>query len=139
ATAAGTVAYINSRPSLSNYGNYVILRHNIDGVEIYSLYAHLKEVRPGLKHGDTENAGEVIATMGRTSNTQQAISKERAHVHFELDLVVNEKFPEWYHKTFPTQRNDHGGWNGQNLIGIDPRLVLLEQHQRGPKFSLPDF
>src|SRR5262245_9385936 len=27
ATADGTVAYINTRPSLSNYGNYIVLRH----------------------------------------------------------------------------------------------------------------
>src|SRR5258706_10164842 len=51
ATADGTVSYINQRPSLSNYGNYLVLRHQIDGLEIYSLYAHLKEIRPGLKHG----------------------------------------------------------------------------------------
>jgi hypothetical protein len=139
ATADGTVAYINTRPSLSNYGNYIILRHFIDGLEIYSLYAHLKEVAPGLKHGQAVKAGEAIATMGRTTNTREGISRERAHVHFELDLVVNERFPEWYHKTFPSQRNDHGGWNGQNLIGLDPRLILLEQHQQGAKFSLLEF
>jgi murein DD-endopeptidase MepM/ murein hydrolase activator NlpD len=139
ATADGTVAYINKRPSLSNYGNYLILRHVIEGVEIYSLYAHLSEIRPGLKHGDSVKAGEAIATMGRTSNTAQSISKDRAHVHFELDLVVNERFPEWYRKTFPTQRNDHGGWNGQNLLGLDPREVLLEEHRLGPKFSLVQF
>jgi murein DD-endopeptidase MepM/ murein hydrolase activator NlpD len=139
ATADGTVAYINKRPSLSNYGNYLILRHAIEGVEVYSLYAHLKEIRPGLKHGDAVKAGEAVATMGRTSNTAQAISKDRAHVHFELDLVVNERFPEWYRKTFPTQRNDHGGWNGQNLLGLDPREVLIEQHRLGAKFSLVQF
>ena len=139
ATADGTVAYINKRPSLSNYGNYLILRHVIEGVEIYSLYAHLKEVRPDLQHGSQVKAGETIAIMGRTSNTAQAISKDRAHVHFELDLVVNEKFPEWYRKTFPGQRNDHGGWNGQNLIGLDPRLLLLQQHRLGSKFSLVEF
>ena len=139
ATADGTVGYINKRPSLSNYGNYVILRHVIEGVEVYSLYAHLKEVRPDLQHGSQVKAGETIAIMGRTSNTGQAISKDRAHVHFELDLVVNEKFPEWYRKAFPGQRNDHGGWNGQNLIGIDPRLVFLEQHRLGSKFSLVEF
>ena len=139
ATADGTVAYINKRPSLSNYGNYLILRHVIEGVEIYSLYAHLREIRPGLKPGDAVKSGETIATMGRTSNTAQSISKDRAHVHFELNLVVNERFPEWYRKTFPTQRNDHGGWNGQNLIGIDPREVLLEQHRLGAKFSLVQF
>ena len=37
------------KPSLSNYGNYLILRHSIEGLEIYSLYAHLHEIRPGLK------------------------------------------------------------------------------------------
>jgi peptidoglycan LD-endopeptidase LytH len=139
ATADGTVAYINRRSALSNYGNYVILRHVIDGVEVYSLYAHLKEFRAGLKHGDALKAGEAFAVMGRTSNTAQSISKDRAHVHFELDLVVNERFPEWYRKTFPGQRNDHGGWNGQNLLGLDPQLVLLEQRRLGPRFNLADF
>src|SRR5262245_42725023 len=28
ASADGTVAYINARPSLSNYGNYIVLRHS---------------------------------------------------------------------------------------------------------------
>ena len=32
ATSDGMVAYINRRPSLSNYGNYVILRHKIEGM-----------------------------------------------------------------------------------------------------------
>src|SRR6185436_16440645 len=41
ATADGVVGYINRRPSLSNYGNYIILRHSIDGIEVCSLYAHL--------------------------------------------------------------------------------------------------
>ncbi len=139
ATADGTVAYINKRPSLSNYGNYLILRHLVEGVEVYSLYAHLKEIRPGLKHGDAVKAGEPIATMGRTSNTAQSISKDRAHVHFELNLVVNERFAEWYRKTFPGQRNDHGGWNGQNFIGLDPWKLLLEQQRLGPRFSLVEF
>ena len=108
-------------------------------MEVYSLYAHLREIRTSLKHGDTVKAGETIAVMGRTSNTGQGISKDRAHVHFELDLVVNERFPDWYRKTFPGQRNDHGGWNGQNLIGIDPWKVLLEQQRLGARFSLVEF
>ena len=78
ATADGTVAYLNKRPSLSNYGNYLILRHRIDGLEVYSLYAHLREIRAGLKTGDSVKAGETIGFMGRTSNTGQGISKERA-------------------------------------------------------------
>src|SRR6266566_9460893 len=78
ATADGTVAYLNTRPSLSNYGNYIVLRHQVEGLEIYSLYAHLHEVRTGLKAGQAVKTGEPIAVMGRTSNTRQGISRDRA-------------------------------------------------------------
>jgi hypothetical protein len=74
--------------------------------------------------------------MGHTSNTREAISKDRAHVHFELDLLVNERFPAWYKKNFPDERNDHREWNGQNLLGLDPRQVFLAQHDQGGSFSL---
>ncbi len=139
ATADGTVAYLNARPSLSNYGNYIVLRHQVEGMEVCSLYAHLREIRGGLAVGQTVKAGEQIAVLGRTSNTREVISRERAHVHFEIDLIVSDRFPDWYRKTFPAQRNDHGAWNGQNLIGLDPRLVLLAQKQEGAKFSLAEF
>ena len=136
AAADGVVAYFNSKPSLSNYGRYVILRHSIDGMEINSLYAHLREIRADLRVGQSVKAGEPIATMGRSTNTREGISKERAHVHFELNLLINERFPGWYKKHYPAQRNDHGQWNGQNLVGLDPRLILLEQRAQGAKFNL---
>ena len=34
--------------------------------------------------------------MGRTANTHEGISKDRAHVHFELNLLVNDRFADWY-------------------------------------------
>ena len=108
ATADGTVAYINTRPSLSNYGNYIVLRHQIDGLEIYSLYAHLHAVRAGLKIDQPVKTGEQIAVMGRTTNTREGISRERAHVHFELNLLVNDHFANWYKTAHPGERNDHG-------------------------------
>lgn len=135
ATTAGNVVYVNRKPSLSNYGNYIILRHVVDGLEVYSTYSHLREVRADLKPGVAVKSGETIGVMGRTANTREGISKERAHVHFELNLFVNEKFPTWYKKNFPKQRNDHAQWNGQNLLGIDPRAVFLEQQEQGAKFN----
>src|SRR4051794_30753610 len=33
AACDGTVAYINKRVGTSNYGNYVVLRHSIEGME----------------------------------------------------------------------------------------------------------
>ena len=139
ATADGTVAYVNRKASLSNFGNYIVLRHEVDGIEVYSTYAHLREVGKDLKPGGTVKSGEPIGVMGRTANTREGISKERAHVHFELNLFVNDRFPEWYKKNFPGQRNDHGTWNGQNLMGLDPRAILLEQQRLGTKFNLAQF
>jgi murein DD-endopeptidase MepM/ murein hydrolase activator NlpD len=139
ATAEGTVVYMNKRPSLSNYGNYLVLRHSVEGIEIYSLYAHLHEIRADLKVGQTVKSGETIAVMGRTTNTREGISKDRAHVHFELNLFVNDRFSAWQKRTNPEERNDHGDWNGQNLVGIDPWRVLIAQQREGAKFSLVRF
>jgi murein DD-endopeptidase MepM/ murein hydrolase activator NlpD len=136
ATADGTVMYISTRPSLSNYGNYIVIQHLIDGIQIYSLYAHLSAVRAGLQPGAQVKAGDVIATMGRTSNAE-TIGKWRAHVHFELNVFVNENFASWWRQTSPGERNDHGEWNGQNLNGLDVRQILLQEHDG--KFDLLNF
>jgi len=139
ATADGTVAYVNRKASLSNFGTYIVLRHELDGIEVYSTYAHLREVSADMKPGAPVKAGTPIGIMGRTANTREAISKERAHLHFELNLFVNDRFPSWYKQNFPGQRNDHGAWNGQNMTGLDPRALLLEQKRIGKKFDLTQF
>lgn len=133
AAADGIVGYISTRPALSNYGKYIVLRHLIDGIEVYSLYAHLSEIAPGLAPGQPVKAGQPIAVMGRTSNTHEGISKDRAHVHFELNLLYNDRYSAW-HRAHSTERNDHGDWNGMNLCGVDPRLVLLDE--RAPGFNM---
>jgi murein DD-endopeptidase MepM/ murein hydrolase activator NlpD len=137
ATADGTVVYVSTKAALSNYGKYIVIRHLVEGLEIYSLYAHLSEIQPGIATGKTVKAGEAIATLGHTSNTGERITKDRAHCHFELNLFVNENFGTWYKKYFTGERNDHGIWNGQNLNGLDPRDILLGE--RGGKFSLLNF
>ena len=137
ATADGTVMYVNLKPGLSNYGKYIVIRHVIEGLEIYSLYAHLSAA--SVTAGQTVHAGDVIATMGRTSNTSERIGKERAHVHFELNVLDSDNFSAWFRKNMPGERNDHGIWNGQNLAGLDPRDVLLGEHNPARPFSLLTF
>ncbi len=139
ATADGVLAYRNDKPSLSNYGRYAIVRHRLDGLEIYSLYAHLAEIRSDLKIGQPVRQGEALGVMGRSTNTREGISKERAHVHFELNLLLSDRFPDWYRRSYPRQRNDHGLWNGQNMAGLDPRLVLLQSARLNERFSLRQF
>lgn len=139
ASADGTVAYINRKEALSNYGIYIILRHRVDGIEVYTTYAHLSEARAALHEGMTVKAGEVIGVMGRSSNTGERITKDRAHVHFEIGLLLNDRFGEWQRQREPGERNDHGNWNGQALRGLDPREILLRQHAEGNRFSLTQY
>lgn len=124
ATLDGVVAYINLKPSLSNYGIYVVLRHQAEGLEFYSLYAHLADTPAGLKVGQRVGAGERIGTVGRTSNTSQAISRERAHLHFEIAFRLTDRYAAWHQANLKGTRNDHGEWNGRNFLGIDPAPVL---------------
>jgi hypothetical protein len=56
-----------------------------------------------------------------------------------LNFLLNERFAEWFKKARPGERNDHGSWNGQNLVGIDPRRLFLEQQAQGKAFSLRHF
>ena len=139
ATADGDVAYINTRAGYSNYGIYIILRHHVEHIDVFSIYAHLREIRAGLKPGVAVKTGEQIAVMGHTTNTRQGISKDRAHVHFELTLLVNDHFANWFRNNRPGERNDHGDWNGQNLLAMDPREILLTQKQQGARFSILNF
>src|SRR5688500_18288539 len=77
--------------------------------------------------------------MARTTNTRQGISNDRAHVHFELALLINEGYSEYLRKHRPGERNDHRDWNGQNLLAVDPREILLAQKEQGPRFSLLNY
>src|SRR6266545_8350857 len=47
ASCDGTVTYINKRVSASNYGKYVVVRHMIEGMEAFTLYAHLSDFAAG--------------------------------------------------------------------------------------------
>jgi peptidoglycan LD-endopeptidase LytH len=139
AAAEGSVAYVNRKAGLSNYGNYVILRHRLDGLEFCTLYAHLASIREGLDKGDVVKAGEVLGVLGRTTNTKTRIAAERAHLHFEIALVASERYATWHEANLKGLRNDHGNWNGRNLLGLDPRAVFLRQRADGDKFSLVRF
>src|SRR5262249_1889752 len=100
---------------------------------------HLSEIRSDLRLGIKVAGGEKIAVMGRTANTHEGISKDRAHVHFELNLLVNDRYAERHRKALPGQRNDHGESNGRNLLGLDTRLILLQEHERAANFNLLSF
>ncbi|HUJ08701.1 MAG TPA: M23 family metallopeptidase [Verrucomicrobiae bacterium] len=123
AVADGEVAFINTKPGLSNYGRYIVLQHRWDGVQVFTLYAHLSAIAPGLVAGQPVRKAQVIATMGHSTNTREGISRDRAHLHFEIDLLLSPNFRIWYPKRDP-KAPPFGNFNGQNLIGLDPAALL---------------
>lgn len=137
ASRAGTVVHVNRKVATSNYGKYVVLRHELSGMGVYSLYAHLRRIENKLAVGDELDAADLIGVLGRTANTQEGISKERAHLHFEIGVWVNSNFERWFDRWYKEGNNYHGAWNGMNLLGLDAAEVLrqVEAHE----FELLDF
>lgn len=134
--AEGTVAYVNTRAGLSNYGNYVVVRHEVDSLEVFTLYAHLASVAPGIRAGRPVRAGDAVGVMGRTSNTRQRITPDRAHLHFEILFMGNSRYGQWHQAHMRETRNDHGDFNGRNLLGIDPSEVFRVQRKVGTAYNL---
>ena len=88
-------------------GNAVILEHQISGVWVYSLYAHLSKINPLIKEGDIINKGEIIGEVGNSgfgcqnywrvgSDGCESQAPRDIHLHFEI-------------KKAPVLENSEGG------------------------------
>ena len=130
--AAGTVVHVSHEAGASNYGRYVVIRHLIEGSPIYTLYAHLSTI--SAQSGQKVTQGEVIGKMGFTG---AGINRERAHLHLEIAVLLNEDFEPWYHRYFSGSPNKHGIYHGYNLVGMEPAAILLES-AKNPAFSLKE-
>ena len=118
----GVIRNISSRPGDSNYGRYIVVEHPGVSPAVYTLYAHLARIEPGIAEGTVVKRGQVIGTMGHSSNGN--IPADRAHLHFEIGLMLTQDFPSWYAWKKFGSPNQQGLWNGMNLMGIDPRDFL---------------
>lgn len=122
----GTVAHI-SRKNNGSYGRYVVLLHEKDGIQFYTLYSHLLLVSSFLKEGRQVASKEILGMLGQTS-TVYKIPSASAHLHFEVGFVLGaEGFDRWFLKNYG-RGNLHGRYNGFNLVGADP-INFYEFHQ----------
>lgn len=133
AIADGKVVHTAAVAGYSNYGKYIVIEHNWGGSPYYSLYGHLSKI--DVRAGDVVHRGQHIAVMGYTG---AGINRERAHVHLELNLILNHKFQEWYDAVHPHDPNHHGIYNGINLAGIDIAKFYLALHEN-PSLTIPQF
>lgn len=131
--ANGRVVHASNVPGHSNYGRYVVVEHTWDGCPYYSLYAHLAAI--SVQPGDTVGQGQKIGRMGYTG---RGINRTRAHVHFELCLLLSDSFQQWHERFFPTEPNRHSLYNGLNLTGIDAAALYLAL-AKNQSLTLPQF
>ncbi|MCB0714201.1 MAG: M23 family metallopeptidase [Ignavibacteriae bacterium] len=129
----GVVVHVNAVAGHSNYGKYIVVRHIWDGSPFYSLYAHLNET--------WVDSGTVVAQgtpLGRLGYTGAGINKGRAHLHFEIAMVVNGNFDKWYDDEYGDGNNRHGYLNGMNLAGLNVAR-LYERLRENPDLSIRQF
>lgn len=120
ASADGVVVHASTAPGASNYGRYVVVEHRLEGSPFYTLYAHLATV--AVAPGQPVRQGE---PLGRLGFSGAGIDRTRAHLHFEVGLLLSRNFELWHQGHSAGDPNVHGLFNGLNLIGTDPSKVLL--------------
>lgn len=133
AIADGKVVHANRVSGYSNYGRYVVIEHIWDGSPYYSLYGHLNSIR--VQVGQSVRKGESIAVMGYTG---LGINQERAHVHLELNLMLNRNFEAWHDTSFKNNPNHNGIYNGINLTGMNIAKLFLMLRQNSA-LTIPEF
>jgi murein DD-endopeptidase MepM/ murein hydrolase activator NlpD len=129
----GVVVYTNDTAGHSNYGKYVVVEHIWDGAPYYSLYAHLNEV--WIDSGAHVRQG---APLGRLGYTGDGINRERAHLHFEINLLLNESFDTWFPTAYKKDNNRHGRYNGLNMMALDVGRLYLALRD-DPSLTIPEF
>jgi len=131
--APGEVVYVSDVPGASNYGRYIVVRHNWGTGPFYSLYAHLSKAL--VAAGTPLVAGTPLGIMGHTGS---GLDRRRSHLHVELNVILSDRFPAWHDKNFRPSPNHHGLYNGLNLAGLDIGRLFLAQ-QKNPALTVPEF
>lgn len=133
AAADGQVVHVSTSPGASNYGRYIVIEHEWDGCRYYTLYAHLDSTT--ATPGETVHQGQTIGQLGFSG---AGINRERAHVHFEVGLLLSNNFEAWHDACFPGSPNHHGLFNGLNLVGMNPAELLLAA-RKDPNLRIADY
>ena len=130
--ADGTVMHTSTVSGRSNYGKYVVVKHDWEGSEVLSLYAHLAEIT--VQPGDKVRMGGVLGRMGYTG---VGINRTRAHVHLELGFMMSPNYEVWHKENFGSP-NFHGPFNGMNIAGVNVALFFVE-HKKNPALKFSEF
>jgi len=126
----GRIVYVNRSAGGSNYGRYVVVEYLWQGARYYGLYAHLASTN--VYPSQMVQQGDVLGRLGYSGD---GLDRARAHVHFELNMLLSERYDDWMRRHNPREGNPHGRYNGQNLAGFSPSDLYLAL-DRNPNLDL---
>src|SRR5690606_8683737 len=85
--------------------------------------------------GEWVGRGERLGVLGYSGT---GLDRARAHVHFEINLLLNEHFYAWRDGRHTRWSATHGRYHGYNLAGVSP-AEILERSYGARRFSVVDF
>jgi murein DD-endopeptidase MepM/ murein hydrolase activator NlpD len=74
----------------TSWGNYVVIKHEIDGQVVYSGYAHMQASSSPLAVGDEIKVGDFVGLVGATGQATGA------HLHFTLSVDERMNYIDGY-------------------------------------------
>ncbi|MGI8604242.1 MAG: M23 family metallopeptidase [Verrucomicrobiales bacterium] len=132
AISDGRVVFTSAQQRSSNYGNYVVIEHDWGYGPFYSLYGHL--MRMDVQPAEIVKRGHVLGRLGYTGS---GIDRRRAHVHLELNILLNERFEQWHARLDPLQPAQTP-FHGFNLVGLDI-AAIYKALAADPAITIPQF
>ena len=88
----GEIHSFKDNTNFGDYGPTIILKHNIEGLEFFTLYGHLsRESLTHLKIGAKVSQGETIAYLGKA----EVNGDYAPHLHFQIIKDLQENFGDY--------------------------------------------
>lgn len=111
----GKVHSFQDNNNFGDYGPTIILEHNLDGLQVYTLYGHLsRKSLEGLTTGGEVVCGQQIAAFGDIDEN----GNWPPHLHFQLIFDMQGKRGDYPGVCSPAERERY-------LANIpDPRIIL---------------
>lgn len=81
------------------FGNHVIIKHNLNGVNLYSIYGHMNKTVVSV--GETVNANTVLGVQGSSGN----VTGEHLHLEFRYRTLDENSVVDLYPLLRERERN----------------------------------
>ncbi|MBK0380333.1 peptidoglycan DD-metalloendopeptidase family protein [Mucilaginibacter segetis] len=111
----GMVHSFADNDHFGDYGPTIILKHDLEGLTLYSLYGHLSRGSlSSLSKGQTIKANQQIATFGNAAEN----GSWPPHLHFQLMLDIGDAYGDYPGVGYYSEKDKYL----QNIP--DPELIL---------------